>query len=242
MTPTPPRRVAVVTGSTRGIGRAVVERFVAAGWACVLNGRHEREETREPALGDAAYVAADVGAEAGARRLVAATLERWGRLDLVVNNAAYTRRIPHRDLDAVDTEFWEQVLRVNVLGPWHVVRAAAPALRETGGSVVNVSSLAARKAAGSCIPYAVSKAALNHLTLLLANALAPDVRVNAVAPGFVDNERGDDRRAVREHVVKRAPLRRPGRPDEVADACLWLADATYVTGEVVTVDGGLHVL
>lgn len=239
---TPERRVAVVTGSTRGIGLAIAERFVAEGWACVLNSRRDPDEPLPPSLGDSVHVAGDVSVDADARRLVERAADHWGRVDAVVNNAAYTRRVPHRHLEAVDDELWDRVLRVNVVGPWNVARAAAPWLRESTGSVVNVSSLAARQAAGSCIPYSVSKAALEQMTRLLANAMAPEVRVNAVAPGFIDNDRGDDRSAVREHVARRAPLRRPGLTEEVADACYWLAGATYVTGDVVTVDGGLHVL
>lgn len=238
----PERRVAVVTGSTRGIGLAIAERFVAEGWACVLNSRRDVEEPLPPSVGDSIHVAGDVSVDADARRLLERAAERWGRVDAVVNNAAYTRRVPHRDLEAVDDELWDRVLRVNVVGPWNVARAAAPWLRESMGNVVNVSSLAARQAAGSCIPYAVSKAALEQMTRVLSAAMAPEIRVNAVAPGFIDNDRGDERSAVREHVVRRAPLRRPGLTAEVADACFWLAGATYVTGDVVTVDGGLHVL
>ena len=237
------RPVALVTGSTRGIGLAIAERFVAEGWACVLNSRQDFDRPLPPSVGDSVHVTADVSVDADARRLVASAAERWGRLDVVVNNAAYTRRVPHRDLEAVDDDLWNRVLRVNVVGPWNVARAAAPWLRESGrGCVVNVSSLAGRQAAGSCIPYSASKAALEQLTRLLAAAMAPDVRVNAVAPGFIDNDRGDDRATVRDYVSRRAPLKRPGLTAEVADACFWLAGATYVTGDVVTVDGGLHVL
>lgn len=237
------RPVALVTGSTRGIGLAIAERFVAEGWACVLNSRRDLDAPLPAGLGDAVHVTADVSVDTDARRLVATAAERWGRLDAVVNNAAYTRRVPHRDLEAVDDELWDRVLRVNVVGPWNVARAAAPWLRESGrGCVVNVSSLAGRRAAGSCIPYATSKAALEQLTRLLAAAMAPEVRVNAVAPGFIDNDRGDNRDAVREHVARKAPLKRPGLTAEVADACFWLAGATYVTGDVITVDGGLHVV
>lgn len=235
--------VVVVTGSSRGIGRAIAERFAADGWCCVLNGRGQAADD-DPLLdsGRAVHVRADVSSGSGAVLLVESALERWGRLDAVINNAATTTRIPHRDLDAVDDDLWDRVLRTNVVGPWHVARAAAPALRRSPhGAIVNISSLAGRRAAGSCIPYAVSKAALDQLTVLLSAALAPDIRVNAVAPGFIDNDRGDVRDDVRELVSRRAPLRRPGLPDEVADACAFLATATYVTGEVMVVDGGLHV-
>ena len=238
----PDRPVVVVTGSTRGIGRAIAARFVGQGWAGVLNSRNALDCELGADLGDAVHVAADVSEEAGAQRLVEAAARTWGRIDVVVNNAAYTRRVAHRDLDAVDADLWDRVLKVNVVGPWNVARAAAPWLRESGGSIVNISSLAASRAAGSCIPYAVSKAALEQLTRLLSVALGPEIRVNAVAPGYIDNDRGDDRAAVRAHVIRRAPLRRPGEPADVADACFFLAGAGYVTGEVLTVDGGLRVV
>lgn len=236
-------KVALITGSTRGIGRAIAARFLAEGWACVLNGRRADTEIHRDvaSLGHAVYQPGDVSDETDARALVAAATESWGRVDVVVNNAAYAQRIPHRDLEGVSREIWDRVLATNLIGPWNLARAAAEPLTAAGGSIINVSSLAGRRAAGSSIPYAVSKAALDHLTVVLAAALAPAVRVNAVAPGFIDNDRGDQREHVRELVSKRAPLRRPGRVEEVADACHYLANASYVTGETLLVDGGLHV-
>ncbi len=150
-------------------------------------------------------------------------------------------RIDHNDIDAVTPEVWRQILDVNVIGTWLVTQAAVPALRESGeGSIVNITSLAGVRPTGSSIPYAASKAALNHVTLLLANVLGPAIRVNAVAPGLIDTpwtETWDDVRAV---VRSMAPLQRSGQPEEVAAACLGLVRAPYVTGQVLVCDGGLH--
>ena len=179
-------RVALVTGSSSGIGAAVATTFAELGASVVVNSVSSVAEGEQLAakLPDAMYVQADVSDPADAKRLVGATVERYGRLDIVVNNAGTTTVIPHDDLDAATNEIWERILRVNVLGPWNVIQAAAPHLRATGdGVILNITSLAGVRPVGSSIPYAVSKAALNHLTVLLANALGPEIRVHAVAPG-----------------------------------------------------------
>lgn len=192
-------------------------------------------------LPDASYIQADISDEASAQRLVADTVERHGRLDLVVNNAGTTAVIPHADLDAVTTDVWRRILETNVLGTWHVTKAAVPHLRTSGaGHVVNMTSIAGVRPTGSSIPYAVSKAALNQLTNLLAATLGPQIRVNAVAPGLVDTPWTADWDAVRESVRQTAPLRRSATPEDVATVVLGLQRSTYVTGEIVLVDGGLH--
>ena len=234
--------VAVVTGSSSGIGAAVARALAAEGARLVVNSRSSVEAGRALAaeLGDAVYVQGDVADEGACGALVDAALERWGRLDVVVNNAGFTRVIPHHDLDAADDEVWRRIFDVNVLGTWHMTRAAVPALRQAGdGAVVNITSLAGLRPTGSSIPYAVSKAAINHLTRLLANVLGPDIRVNAVAPGLIDTPWTADWEAVRSHVTASAPLRRSGRPEDVAEACLGLIRSGYATGQVLAVDGGV---
>lgn len=238
-------KVAIVTGSTSGIGNAVARALAADGAAVVVNSTTSVEAgtafARE--LPDAIYVRADVVDETQAKALVAAATERWGRLDILINNAGTTRVIPHADLDAVTDEVWRRILGVNLLGTWYMTRAAVPALRKSGGgSIVNITSIAGIWPSGSSVPYAVSKAALNHLTRLLAKALAPDIRVNAVAPGLIDTPwtRTKEWEEVRRRVLETAPLARLGTPDDVAQICLMLARSAYCTGEVVIVDGGLH--
>jgi len=183
--------VVVVTGSSSGIGRAVAERFARDGAHVVVNSSRSVDEgdALAKSLPDAVYVQADVSREEDARRLVDTALERFGRIDAVVNNAGTTRRVAFADLDGADDELWRRIFDVNLMGAWYLTRAALPALREAKGSVVNVGSVSGLIAGGSSLPYAVSKAALHHLTRTLAQALAPDVRVNAVAPGLVITDR-----------------------------------------------------
>jgi len=235
-------RVALVTGSSSGIGAAVAATFGALGARVVVNSASSVAEGEKVAaeLPDAFYVQADVSDVASARRLVADAVEHYGRLDIVVNNAGTTTVIPHQDLDAATTEIWERILAVNVLGTWNVIQAAAPHLRASGdGVIINVTSLAGVRPVGSSIPYAVSKAALNHLTVLLANVLGPEIRVHAVAPGLIDTPWTADWDAIRASVRATAPMQRSGTPEDVADACVALVGARYATGQVLVVDGGL---
>ena len=235
-------RVAVVTGSSSGIGAAVATAFADLGAHVVVNSVSSIAEGEQLAakLPDATYVQADVSDANEARRLVDATVERYGRIDVLVNNAGTTNVIPHHDLDAVTTEMWERILRVNLLGTWNVIQAAVPHLRATGeGVIVNVTSLAGVRPTGSSIPYAVSKAALNHLTVLLANVLGPEIRVHAVAPGLIDTPWTADWDAIREEVRATAPLCRSGTPEDVAEACVALVNLRYSTGQVLVVDGGV---
>jgi len=234
--------VALVTGSSSGIGTAVVTAFAELGASVVVNSASSVAEGRQVAaeLPDAIYVQADVSDPESAKRLVAAAVERYGRLDIVVNNAGTTAVIPHDDLDAATTDIWERILRVNVVGTWNVIQAAVPYLRAAGeGVILNITSLAGIRPVGSCIPYAVSKAALNHMTVLLANALGPEIRVNAVAPGLIDTPWTAHWDTMRDTVRETALLRRTGTPEDVADACVGLIGTRYATGQVLVVDGGM---
>ncbi|HLY81409.1 MAG TPA: SDR family oxidoreductase, partial [Acidimicrobiales bacterium] len=227
--------VALVTGSSSGIGAAIAAAIAELGASVVVNSASSVAEGRQVAaeLPDAIYVQADVADSASAKRLVAAAVERYGRLDIVVNNAGTTAVIPHDDLDGATTDIWEKILRVNVVGTWNVIQAAVPHLRAAGdGIILNITSLAGVRPVGSSIPYAVSKAAVNHMTALLANALGPEIRVNAVAPGLIDTPWTADWDAIRDTVRETAPLRRSGTPKDVADACVGLIGTHYATGQV----------
>jgi ketoreductase RED2 len=236
-------QVVLITGSSSGIGAATAHRFAAAGATVVVNSATSVDAGRAVAaeLGDATYVQADIAVEADCLRLVEQTVADHGRLDILVNNAGTTAVIPHNDLDAASPDIWRRIFETNVIGTWQLTVAAVPHLRSAGGGqVVNVSSLAGTRPVGSSIPYACSKAAVSHMTRLLANTLGPEIRINAVAPGLVDTPWTEDWTVVREFVKAQSPMQRAATPDDVAEVIVSLARSTYVTGEVVVVDGGLN--
>ncbi len=235
-------KVVLVTGSSSGIGRKTAEAFDAEGARVAVNSARSVEagQAVAAALADGFYVQADVSDAASCDALVEAVLEHYGRLDVLVNNAGVTKVIPHRDLDAVDDDLFRWILEVNVVAPFRLARRCMPHLVATDdGCIVNVSSLAGVRPTGSSIPYAVSKAALNHLTVLLSNVVGPSVRVNAVAPGLVRTPWTSEWHELHASMARRAPLKRSGEADEVADAVVSLAANRYVTGQVLVVDGGL---
>jgi ketoreductase RED2 len=240
-------KVAIVSGSTSGIGRAIAERFAAEGASVVLNSVRSVEEGRAlaDALPDAVYVQADVSDDARARSLVDAAVQRWGRVDILVNNAGYADLIDHRDLESLTDEVWRKNLDVNLMATWYLSRAAIPPMQQAGGgSIVNITSLAGvhPTGSGSCLAYCVAKAGVNHLTVLLANAFGEDgIRVNALAVGAVETPMWNlDRNQVRTDVGKRTLLGRPAQPSEIAQYCLMLAAPGYATAEVIVVDGGMR--
>jgi len=234
-------RVVAVTGSSSGIGAATAHAFADAGASVLVNSARSVAEGEAVAasLSDALYVQGDITDADVPERLVAAALDRWGRLDTLVNNAGTTALIPHQDLEAASVDVWRRIFEVNVFGTWAMSVAAMPALRESHGSIVHVASVAGVRPTGSSVPYAASKAALNHMTVLLAKVVGPEVRVNAVAPGLVDTPWTQHWDVVRQVVRQVAPLKRSGQPEDVAEVVLALAQAAYVTGQVVVIDGGL---
>jgi ketoreductase RED2 len=234
-------KVALVTGSSSGIGEAVARALAAGGASVVINSATsvENGEKIAASLPRATYLQADVGDVSSCEGLIAATLEQFGRLDILVNNAGTTKVIAHEDLEAATDEVWRRILDVNLLGTWHLIRSATPALRAHGdGLVVNITSVAGLRPTGSSIPYAVSKAALNHLTVLLARVLGPEIRLNAVAPGLVDTPWTAGWGPIREQMAAETPLKRIAVPEDVAAVVLGLVHSGLVTGEVITVDGG----
>jgi len=238
-------RVVVVTGSTSGIGEAVLRRFAACGASVVVNSARSAAAGRDLAeeLPDALYIGGDIADPDTAEALVRAATDRWGRLDGLVNNAAVTAEVPLEDIDAVTPAHWERVLSVNVIGTFLVSQAALPLLRESDdGWIINVTSIAGVRQTGSSLPYAVSKAAVDHLTTLMAKFAGGRVRVNAVAPGLVDTPWTEGWDAQRELVAAAAPLRRTATPDDVADACIGIVGSHYLTGQTIVVDGGLSLM
>ncbi|VVE87518.1 SDR family NAD(P)-dependent oxidoreductase [Pandoraea bronchicola] len=251
--------VCLVTGAATGIGAATALRFARDGWAVAIN--NFDDSTRAAAESVAAQcrdagaqtlvIDADVGDDAACRRMADTVGAQWGRLDALVNSAGTTRVIPHGDLDAIDDVEFERIYRVNLIGMFQMTRAAAPLLRERpagapSGAVINISSLASLNGTGSSIAYAASKGAVNALTLSLARNLAPYVRVNAIAPGMVDDGLlrrvlGDEAYArVVDGMRENAPLKRVSQPSEIADLAWFLAaHAPAMTGQVLAIENGL---
>lgn len=234
-------KVAIVTGSSSGIGEAVARRLSSLGASVVVNstssvqaGRQVAESLPAPSL----YVQADIADPRQGAALLQRTIEHFGQLDILVNNAGWTTRVAHHDLDALTDEIFRRTFDVNVFGTWWLTKAAIPHLRRSDdGNVVTITSIAGLRPIGSSIAYAMSKAALNHMTPLLAKACGP-VRVNAVAPGLVDTPWTAAWQDQHDSVAKTAPLHRSATPDDCAEAVLGLVRSRYVTGHVVVVDGG----
>jgi 3-oxoacyl-[acyl-carrier protein] reductase len=244
------KRIAIITGSGSGIGAATALELSQRGWGVVINYSKSEAQAEKVAAKceDAIVVQADVGEDAQCRKLAQAALDKWGRIDALVNNAGTTKFVKHADLDGLSAEDFLRIYRLNVVGPFQMARACAPALKSGKGAVVNVSSVAALLGTGSSIAYAASKAALNSLTMSLARVLGPDVRVNAVCPGYVDtpwqtNALGVERAGqAAAHYSTLVPLKDYARPEDIADTIAWLVEgARQVTGETIFVDGGMHI-
>jgi 3-oxoacyl-[acyl-carrier protein] reductase len=242
-------KTAIVTGSASGIGAATALELSRRGWSIVVNYSKSAEEAKKVAAKckDAIAVQADVGEDAECRKLVSAAIDKWGRLDALVNNAGTTKFVAHPNLDGLSADDFQRIYRVNVVAAFQMTRAAAPELKKTKGAVVNISSLASVIGTGSSIAYAASKAALNTLTFSLARVLGPEIRVNAVQPGFVDTPWmvagfGADRYPeIKKKYSAGAPLQSTCQPEDIADAVAWLVEgARQVTGETILVDSGYH--
>jgi len=239
--------VALITGSTSGIGAAIARRLSQDGYAVVLHSRssHEAGQALATELGMATYVQADLAIDAERVRLVQQAVVHWGRLDVLVNNAGISQVIPHADLAAATPAVWQRLHEINVIAPFRLIAEAEAALRESarrGGAacVVNISSHAGVRPKGASIPYAAGKAALNHMTRLLALSLAPEIRVNAVAPGLVDTPLTADWTAAQQLWRERSPMRRAAQPEDIAQAVAILVASNYLTGEILLSDGGLN--
>lgn len=248
-------RVAVITGGGTGIGAAIAHHMVGAGargvlvtWSRSADAAAATVASLRSAGAEVEAMSVDVRDDNQVRTLAASCHDLFGRCDVLVNNAASTAWLPFDDLDSVEDSTWHDILDVNVIGAFRCARAFAPALRQSGGAIVNISSISAYRGIGSSIPYGVSKAALLQLTRSLAVALGPDVRVNSVSPGTVATRWQLDRHgeeafgelAAREREL--SPLARTVQPEDVASAVLGLLAADMVTGVDVVVDAGKHLM
>ncbi len=257
--PSPASRVeldgkrAIVTGGGTGVGRETALELARRGCSVLINYSRSRAEAEATAseieaLGvGAVAMLADVADDAACRAMVGRATDGFGGLDVLVNNAGTTRFIEWNDLEAVRTEDWERIFAVNLRGVFQCIRAARTALAgQGGGEIVNVASLAGISGGGSSIPYATSKAAVIALTQGLAPTLGPEIRINAVAPGFITGRwlgrgLGDAYEPVKDLMSQRAPAGRVCDPSDVAAAIVALiAGSDMVSGQTVVVDGGVH--
>jgi 3-oxoacyl-[acyl-carrier protein] reductase len=243
-------KVVVVTGGGTGIGRGICLRFAREGAAVVVNYSKSKMQAKEVVAeienlgGKAADIQADVSADREARQLIEKAVSHFNRLDVLVNNAAWTRYVPHPNLEDLTEEILENTWSVIVKGSIYCIRAAVPYLgADGGGSVINITSNAGFSARGSTIVYGASKAALTFITKALARALAPDIRVNAIAPGFVDTGFVNWTPEVLDQLKRQTHLGKSILPENIGDAAVFLAsDAIATTGQTILVDGGVAAL
>jgi 3-oxoacyl-[acyl-carrier protein] reductase len=244
------RPAALVTGAATGIGRAAAVALAEAGYDVAINYSRSESAARETAAVAQAKGAktllfkCDVSDDGSVRKMLAAVVQEFGRLDALVNNAGITSNVKPGDFEAMTAEEWDRVFAVNVRGMFQVTRAAAPLLKAAHGSVVNTASIVGLRPGPQPLPYAASKAAVVSLTKLLALNLAPDVRVNAVAPGWMEGDwmkrmlmdRYDDLLARR---AKSTPMRRCATAEDVAEVIVSLITGNrFVNGEIIVIDGG----
>ncbi|MGE3933014.1 MAG: SDR family NAD(P)-dependent oxidoreductase [Rhodospirillaceae bacterium] len=244
--------VAIVTGSSHGVGAATARMLADRGARVVVNCARsvadgERVVADCKARGvDAVLCQGDVASDADCRRMAATAMDRWGRIDVLVNSAGTTVFVHHADLEAMTSEAFTRILAVNTLGPFQMARAVAPHMKAGGqGAIVNVSSVAGLRGTGSSIAYGASKAALNNMTVSLARVLAPEVRVNAICPAFIDGRWlqdafGDAFEGMKENWIRNSPLKKAPTPEEIADVVMWLVEgAALTTGQCIVCDTGM---
>ena len=239
-------RIALVTGSTSGIGLAIATQLAQDGFGIAFHSKSSinKGEALAKSHPNSSYHQADLSNQKQASSLVKEVLARHNRLDVLVNNAGMSAVIPHGNLKEATPEVWQDIYQVNVIASWTLIAEAQAALEssstESSSCVINITSHAGIRPKGASIPYAVSKAALNHMTKLLALNLAPKIRVNAIAPGLVDTPMSKDWIAARKLWLEKSPMQRAAQPEDIAQLASMIVKSNYLTGEIVIADGGLN--
>ncbi len=238
-------KVALITGGGTGIGRAIALAFAGEGASVAVNySRSEKDalsttnDIRDLGASSIA-VKTDVSQDSQVRGMIEKVVSEFGRLDILVNSAGTTSFVDADDLEGLTEDMWDKVLAVNLKGTFFCCRAATPAMKANdGGSIINISSIAGVNGVGSSMAYSASKAGVICLTKSLARTLAPEIRVNTIAPGFVDSRWTADWPEYKDMHEKATPMKRVALPDDVADAAIFLVHSDFVTGQVIVVDGG----
>ena len=245
------KKVVIVTGSSSGIGAAVARRAAHENFNVVVNYNSNHDAAEEVVAYcldqgvEAIAVGADVGEDAACRTLASVAMDTWGRIDVLINNAGTTKFCRHGDLEGISADDFHHLYQVNTIGAFQMIRAVAPDMKKTGGSIVNVASVAGMLGTGSSLAYACSKAALLAINKSMARELGPEIQVNAVCPGMVEGDwliegLGEEVYAmVEEHFKSKAPTGRIMTAETVADNIWYFATgASNVTGEQLLLDGG----
>jgi len=250
------RPVAVVTGSSRGVGAATVRLLAKSGYNVVVNYSKSEKEAREVQAGceslgaETLLCKADVSEDKDCRRIAREAMAKWGRIDVLVNNAGTTKFNAHDNLEGLSKEDFLRIYSINLVGPYQMIRAVAPHMKAVGkGAVVNIASIAGVMAIGSSVAYCASKAALINMTMALARVLGPEIRINAICPGFIQGEwlkagMGQERyKNTKNFLETTLPLRMTATPEMIAATVRYfIEDAVLVTGETLLLDGGHHLM
>ncbi|WP_025899837.1 SDR family NAD(P)-dependent oxidoreductase [Sneathiella glossodoripedis] len=251
-----PRKVAIVTGSATGTGAAIAIALAKKDYNVLINYTKSETEARETAKAveaegvEVLVFQGDVSRDEDCQNMATAAMDKWGRIDALVNNAGRTKFVSHEDLEGLDAKDFHDIYAVNTIGPFQMTRACAPHLKNSGrGRVVMISSVAGTHGHGSSIAYVASKGGLNSMTKALARALGPEITVNAVCPGMIETrwlregwgDENYDRN--KQAMTKKVPLAKVSQPEDIADAVVWFIEgANVVTGELLMVDGGMHLV
>lgn len=238
-------KVVIITGGGTGIGKATALIAAAAGAIVIINYSHSEKEAEEAVNeiinggGTALAVKANVANEEEVNQMVSQTVNTFGTVDFLVNNASITAQIPMNDLHSCSDEVWDTLFDVNVKGMFYCVKAVVPYMQKhKSGAIVNMGSVAGITGLGSSIPYAATKSAIHTMTKSLAIALAPDIRVNSISPGAVDTRWWAGNKEKMYQLAGNLPLKRISTPDEIAEAVLFQLTQESITGQIFTIDNG----
>ena len=242
-------KIAIITGAATGLGAATAELFSQMGVKILINHlpgqESDAQAVERKCSSDSFCFAADITQNEPCENLVRAAIDKWGKVDILVNNAGINMPVEHYDLEGLDAMDFRSIFNVNVIGAYQMIRAVVPSMRSSGkGAIINISSTAGESGYGSSVAYAASKGAMNTMTKSLGRVLGPEIRINAVCPGYMDTPLWDDKPKLSEQVdeaVNSTPLQLDAKPEYVARSILFLASglSNYLTGQLLVADGGV---